>query len=286
MQTMLRRVIGEHIHLAIQLDDRLGGVRADAGQIEQVLLNLAVNARDAMPGGGTLTISTSNVSVDDRDGKRSYVMLTVRDTGTGMDFETRRKIFEPFFTTKSAGHGTGLGLATCSDIVKQSNGLIIVDSEPGRGSAFSVYLPRVARPAAPAPPSPRQPRELSGAETVMVVEDDDLVRAVVHRTLCTLGYHVLEARNGAEAEDLATHCTGPIDLILSDVVMPDGSGPEVVGAIRRVSKESKSIFMSGYTSDALTRKDVLPSDTCFIQKPFTPAMLASTVRAVLDGSHP
>ena len=285
MQTMFARVIGEHIRLSVQLDASLGGVRADPGQIEQVLLNLVINARDAMPGGGTLTISTSNVQVDDRDGTRSYVMLTVRDTGAGMDFETRRKIFEPFFTTKAIGHGTGLGLATCSDIIKQSDGLITVDSEPGRGSAFRVHLPRVSRAATVHAAGAQRPSSTAaGAETVMVVEDDDLVRAVVQRTLCTLGYRVLEARSGAEAQAVATTCARPIDLILSDIVIPDASGPEVVGAIRRVSGRSKSIFMSGYTSDALMRRKVLPADAHFIQKPFTPASLATKVRAVLDGA--
>jgi two-component system, cell cycle sensor histidine kinase and response regulator CckA len=286
MQTMFARVIGEHIRLTVQLDESLGGMRADAGQIEQVLLNLVINARDAMPGGGTLTISTSNVQVDDRDGTRSYVMLRVRDTGAGMDFDTRRKIFEPFFTTKAIGHGTGLGLATCSDIIKQSDGLITVDSEPGRGSAFSVYLPRVSRPAAIHASAGQRPSSAAaGAETVMVVEDDDLVRAVVQRTLCTLGYRVLEARTGAEAEAVATHHSRPIDLILSDIVIPDASGPEVVGAIHRLAGRGKSIFMSGYTSDALLRRRVLPEDAHFIQKPFTPASLATKVRTVLDGGR-
>ena len=284
---MFARVIGEHIRLSVQLDDSLGGMRADAGQIEQVLLNLVINARDAMPGGGTLTISTSNVQVDDRDGTRSYVMLRVRDTGAGMDFDTRRKIFEPFFTTKAIGHGTGLGLATCSDIIKQSDGLITVDSEPGRGSAFSVYLPRVFRVLRRCTPRqdsgrhrrPQAPRPSWSWKTTTWCAPLSSARSARSGTACS------RQRTGAEAEAVATHHSRPINLILSDIVIPDASGPEVVGAIHRLAGRGKSIFMSGYTSDALLRRKVLPEDAHFIQKPFTPASLATKVRTVLDGGR-
>ena len=283
LQTMLRRVIGEHIRLAVTLDRALGSVTADPGQLEQIILNLVINARDAMPGGGTLSISTSNVQVDDREGTRSYVTLAVCDTGSGMDSETREKIFEPFFTTKGAGKGTGLGLATCSDIVKQSGGVITVDSAPGRGSAFSVYLPRVApAPVATPDAGPRRSNTPAGAESVLVLEDDDLVRAIAFRTLTSLGYRVFEARDGAEAHAIVTDFGRPIDLILSDIVMPDASGPEVVGGLQRRANESKVVFMSGYTSDALLRRKVLPDGAHFIQKPFTPASLAAKVREALD----
>jgi CheY-like chemotaxis protein len=282
LHTMLRRVIGEHITLVVSLDNSLGGIKADAGQIEQILLNLAINARDAMPGGGTLTIATTNVQMDDREGTRPYVTLTVRDTGTGMDFETRGKIFEPFFTTKAAGHGTGLGLATCSDIVQQNGGVITVDSEPGRGSAFSVYLPRVAPVPIERREGPHVSSKAAGSETVLVIEDDDLVRAVVFRTLTGLGYRVLEARDGAEAETAVRGVERPVDLVLSDIVIPDASGPEVVLGIQRRALKSRAIFMSGYTSDALQRRKVLPAGAHFIQKPFTPASLALKVREVLD----
>jgi nitrogen-specific signal transduction histidine kinase/CheY-like chemotaxis protein len=288
LEKMLRRLIGEDIEFSVIPGADLGSVRVDVGQLEQVIMNLVVNARDAMPLGGGLLIETSNVELGDEYAAShvsavpgSYVMLAVSDTGCGMNAETQRRIFEPFFTTKELGKGTGLGLSTCYGIVKQSGGYIWVYSEPGRGTTFKIYFPRVnGRPEAG--------RKLSGSfnvrgsETILVVEDDDRVRNAVSRMLEPLGYTVLSARNAGEASDVVAHHAESIDLVLSDVVMPSSSGPEVVAELQRKAPAARALFMSGYTDHAVLRNGALEGGTNFIQKPFAPEALVKKVREVLD----
>jgi CheY-like chemotaxis protein len=281
-------------------------VKADAGQLEQMLLNLAVNARDAMPNGGRLTIRTSNAEVDVETARRlglgpgRYVMLEVSDTGVGMDRETRSRVFEPFFTTKDQGKGTGLGLSTVYGIVNQAGGQIGVESEPGRGTTFRVYLPQVERsdPApAPAPSAgpadapmgtagddlPRAPRAVDPRrETVLLVEDARRVREVVREILETSGYEVLEARQGAEALKISSRHRGPIHLMVTDVVMPQMSGRELAQRLAPLRPDMRVLYMSGYTDDAIVRHGVLEAGIAFIPKPFTPDALIAKVRQVLD----
>ncbi|MBK7594632.1 MAG: response regulator [Gemmatimonadetes bacterium] len=288
---MLSRLIGEDILLSLSLTEGLGRVKVDPGQIEQVLMNLVVNARDAMPRGGRLTIETANVELDTGYTQYHleveagpYVMLAVSDTGVGMDPETRRRVFEPFFTTKPTGIGTGLGLSTVFGIVKQSGGHIYVYSEPEQGSTFKIYLPVAAgEPATRAPmPKPHAPR---GTETVLLVEDDDAVRAVTRMALQRSGYTVLEASTGREAIALAARHPGSIDLLLSDVVMPEVGGREVAAAVTAARPDTKVLYLSGYTDDAVVRHGILRAEVAFLQKPFTPAALAKKVRQVLGGEE-
>jgi len=289
LQKILRRVIGEDIELAITLAPDLGAVRADVGQLEQVLMNLAVNARDAMPTGGRLTIETANVEHDPdyaRDQEaaavRRFAMLAVSDTGCGMDEATKARIFEPFFTTKEPGKGTGLGLATVYGIVKQAGGFIWVYSEPDQGTSFKVYLPEVdataERPTAVA--GARVPR---GTETVLLVEDAALVRAVTKQVLERQGYMVLEAADGEAALQLAQRHRGPIHLLLTDVVMPRVSGRELAEQFARLRPDTSVLYTSGYTDDSVVRHGILESGTAYLQKPFSPESLARKVRDVLDG---
>jgi two-component system cell cycle sensor histidine kinase/response regulator CckA len=289
LEKMLRRLIGEDVELAFAPAAGLRAVRADPGQIEQVLLNLAVNARDAMPGGGQLTIETANIELDAayaRDhagvGPGAYVMLAVSDTGTGMDAETRSHIFEPFFTTKEPGKGTGLGLATVHGIVKQSGGHISVYSEPGRGTAFKIYLPRVE--SAPESPSAEvgAPQPGRAHETVLVVEDDRAVRDVVAATLIQHGYRVLQAPDGRTALKLAQKAAGQVHILLTDVVMPGMQGRELAQALAAEHSGLRVLYMSGYTDDAVIRNGVLEAGTPFLQKPFTTEALVLKVREVLD----
>jgi signal transduction histidine kinase/CheY-like chemotaxis protein len=287
LEKMIRRLIGEDVDFSVEPGESLGSVRVDMGQLEQVIMNLVVNARDAMPTGGKLSIETSNVELDDYAAgyisaqPGSYVMIAVSDTGSGMSAETRQRIFEPFFTTKELGKGTGLGLSTCYGIVKQSGGYIWVYSEVGRGTVFKIYLPRVD--ACPdRAPKQAGTLDVSGSETVLLVEDDDRVRAAVSRMLEPRGYHVLVARNGTEAIDIVERHQGLIHLVLSDVVMPNTSGPEVVERVRARSTEVRALFMSGYTDHAVLRNGALQGGTNFIQKPFAPETLAKKVREVLD----
>ena len=288
LQKILRRVIGEDIDLAITLAPDLGAVRADVGQLEQVLMNLAVNARDAMPTGGRLTIETANVEHDPdyaRDQEaaavRRFAMLAVSDTGCGMDEATKARIFEPFFTTKEPGKGTGLGLATVYGIVKQAGGFIWVYSEPDQGTSFKVYLPEVdataERPTAV--PGARVP---GGTETVLLVEDAAAVRAVTKQVLERQGYKVLEAADGEAALQLAQRHRGPIDLLLTDVVMPRLSGRELAGQFARLRPDTRVLYASGYTDDSVVRHGILESGTAYLQKPFSPESLARKVREVLD----
>jgi signal transduction histidine kinase len=285
---MLSRLIGEDLLLSLSLADRLGRVKADPGQIDQVLMNLVVNARDAMPKGGRLTIETCNVELDTGYTQYHleveagpYVMLAVSDTGVGMDPDTRGRIFEPFFTTKPAGTGTGLGLSTVFGIVKQSGGHIYVYSEPGQGSTFKIYLP-VAKGEPPVAEPTVGPQAPSGTETLLLVEDDDAVRAVTRLALERSGYTVLEAASGREAIAMAEHHSGRIDLLISDVVMPEIGGREVAEAITEARPQTKVLYLSGYTDDAVVRHGILRAEVAFLQKPFTPAALARKVRKVLS----
>ena len=272
-EKLLRRLIGADVHLAMPLAPDLGAVKADPGQLEQIIINLAVNARDAMPGGGRLTIEAANMVVEARPGR--YVMLAVSDTGIGMDEQTKARVFEPFFTTKETGKGTGLGLATVYGIVKQAGGFITVDSEPGRGTTFKVYLPRVDEPVAPAiaRPAPAEPRR--GTETVLVAEDAPSVRLVTRQVLERYGYTVLEAPTGDIALRLAAKHHGPIHLLLTDVVMPGLSGRQLAGQLSLLRSEMKVLYVSGYA-------DAVEPVAAYLQKPFAPEALARRVRDVLD----
>jgi PAS domain S-box-containing protein len=285
---MLRRVIGEDVRLTTALDSGLCTVRADPGQIEQVLLNLAVNARDAMPTGGRLTIETRNVDLDDdyartHPGARGgpHVLLAVSDTGCGMPPEVKARVFEPFFTTKGPGKGTGLGLATVYGIVQQAGGHVGVSSEVGVGTTFEVYLPRENTPAAAKPRSGllAPPR---GTETVLLVEDEDGVRALTRCVLTGCGYTVLEAAEGDEAVRAAAGHTGPIHLLVSDVVMPGPGGRAVADRVAELRPGVRVLFVSGYTDDVVVRHGVLQEGVSFLQKPFSPIVLAHRVREILD----
>src|SRR5438874_2635176 len=273
-EKLLRRLIGADVQLATSLASDLGAVKADPGQLEQIIINLAVNARDAMPGGGRLTIEATDMEeVEGRPGR--WVILAVSDTGIGMDEQTKARIFEPFFTTKESGKGTGLGLATVYGIVKQAGGFIWVDSEPGRGTSFEVYLPRVDEPVAPAitRPAPAEPGR--GTETVLLVEDAPAVRLVTRQVLERYGYTVLEAPTGDMALRLAAKHHGPIHLLLTDVVMPGLSGRQLAGQLSQLRSEMKVLYVSGYT-------DTVESGVAYLQKPFAPEALARRVRDVLD----
>jgi signal transduction histidine kinase/CheY-like chemotaxis protein len=288
MSRMLRRLIGEDIQLASVIDPGIGRVKADRGQVEQVLMNLAVNARDAMPDGGRLTVEVGNAELDAAYARQHvdvvpgrYVMLAVSDTGSGMDAETQRHIFEPFFTTKEAGRGTGLGLATVYGIVRQSGGSVWVYSELGKGTTFKVYLPRVEEPESEggvldASFGPR------GDETVLVVEDDEAVRAMVREVLESHGYAVLTAETGAAACALHAEARGAVRLLLTDVVMPAAGGREIATRLRSLQPDLRVLFMSGYTDDTVLRSGILASGVNFLQKPFSPTQLARAVRDVLD----
>jgi PAS domain S-box-containing protein len=290
LEKMLRRLIGEDVDFAVETRADLGTVVADAGQLEQVIMNLVLNARDAMPTGGQLTIETANAEFDEAyvaghapavAGR--YVMLAVSDTGCGMDAETQRRAFEPFFTTKGLGRGTGLGLSTCYGIVKQSGGFIWLYSEAGRGTTFKVYLPRNCAPSVEERPAAEAASGRRGSETVLLVEDDERVRSTVQRILVSRGYRVLVAADAHDALAMAT-ATDAIDLVVSDVVMPILSGPELVGRIAaaRAGRPFRTLYMSGYSDHAILRSGVLHSDASFIQKPFPPDALARKVREVLD----
>jgi PAS domain S-box-containing protein len=289
-ESMLRRLILEHVHLMVSLKPDVGLIRMDPTQLEQILVNLVVNAADAMPRGGKLTIETGNVTLDEHYQQRhlpvtpgEYVMIAVSDTGVGMDERTSRRIFEPFFTTKAVGKGTGLGLATVYGIVKQSGGDIWVYSEPGSGSTFKIYLPQVTAAAPSAigrlTGSGSIPR---GVETILLVEDDDAVRQLVRVTLERSGYEVLQAGNPKDAMRLVSDFVGPIHLLLSDVIMPESEGPRLFDRLATVHRGLRVLYMSGYADEAIVRLGVLVDGTPFLQKPFTPLALARKIRDVLE----
>jgi len=290
--SMLHRVIQEDIGLEIRQASGLGLVRGDPGQFEQVVMNLAINARDAMPDGGTLTIETANVDLDAgyaatrpeiEPGR--YVMLVVGDTGMGMDDEVKSHIFEPFFTTKEVGKGTGLGLAVVYGIAKQFEGSIDVISEPGRGTTFRIYLPRVAKGAADAGLESQESAPPRGTETILVVEDEERVRNVAVRVLRGLGYNVLEASNGVEALELCEKTGEPIALMLTDLIMPQMSGYELVKRAQRVRQDFRALYMSGYADAAAKRQGKLQPEARLVIKPFTIEELANQVREVLDNEQ-
>ncbi len=291
MDDMLRRLVGEDVVLVTMLDPGLGTVEADQGQVQQVIMNLAVNARDAMPDGGQLRIETRNVDVDEEYAARfpllkpgPYVMLVIADTGLGMDADTQARIFEPFFTTKGLGKGTGLGLSTVYGIVQQSGGSIYVDSDVGVGTCFSIHLPRVA--AAPSTAADRQrPPRVGGSETVLLVEDEASLRDLLRESLESSGYRVLVAGGGTEALQVAAAHAGPIHLMVTDVIMPGGSGPKAADEIKTARPGMNVLYISGYTDDAILRHGVLGT-AAFLAKPFELDSLLLKVREVLSSPPP
>jgi two-component system, cell cycle sensor histidine kinase and response regulator CckA len=293
MGNLLRQLIGKQIDLALRPHPGLGRVRADPGQVEQIIMNLAVNARDAMPGGGQLTIETMNVELDSAYALMhqsvepgSYVMLAVSDTGCGMDAATQARLFEPFFTTKEPGKGTGLGLATVYGIVKQSKGNIWVYSEPGRGTTFKIYLPRLEEDTKRVAPAPGPDVTVGGSETVLLVEDQEMVRTLARTILQRYGYTVVTAPNGHEALRIAHERPGPIHLLLTDAVMPGMNGPQLAGLVRSVRSDMKVLYMSGYTDGLFGQTWRGEPGIPLLQKPFTPQTLARKVREVLGVPQP
>ena len=289
MKQLLRRLIREDIELTFRLAQDLGRVKMDLGQLEQIIMNLAVNARDAMPEGGELTIETANADLDETHTCKfpyvlpgPYVRLTVRDTGIGMDNQTQAKIFEPFFTTKPVGKGTGLGLATVYGIVKQSGGYIWVESEPGKGTSFSVYFPYVSEPASHSEAERASVGTLSGVETILLVEDSEPFRRLVRMLLQSSGYNVLEAADGAGATQIAASHKGPIHLLLTDVIMPQISGYRLSDHLRFLRPEMRVLCMSGYTGSASVGQVEVKAGTALLSKPFTRDALLVMVRQILD----
>jgi CheY-like chemotaxis protein len=286
MREMLQRLLGEHIDLSVRCRPGIGAVHADPAQIEQVIMNLALNGRDAMPEGGKLRIETAEVQVDESHARTrlglaagSYVRLSVSDSGHGMDAATRSHAFEPFFSTKERGRGTGLGLSTVYGIVRQNGGHVEIDSQLGKGTTVSILLPRVGDSAEHGPRRRRE-REFSGSETVLLVEDEELVRRSIHDMLTHKGYHVLQARHGREAMLIEQRYPGPIDLMVTDLVMPDINGRELAERLQGSRPEMRVLFISGYGDDPRLLQ-LGEQGKAFFRKPFTPAALSQKVREVL-----
>ncbi len=292
MENLLHRLIGENIELTSNLHPNVGAIKADEGQIEQVIMNLAVNARDAMPRGGKLIIETSNTEMDSTFVRRypypvkpgPYVLLTVSDTGCGMDAATRVRVFEPFFTTKAKGQGTGLGLSMVYGVVKQSEGYIDVYSEPGIGTTFKIYLPRVDEAIAEHKPQASLSTEIHGHGTVLLVEDEGSLRLLTKNLLEMCGYTVLEAKNGTEALDISQHHSGTINVLMTDVVMPGISGRVLADQLVQLRPDIKVIFCSGYTGQTVGAHGILEPGSFFLQKPFTRDALAHKLREALDST--
>ena len=289
VEKMLRRLIGEDISLVSVLGSNLGKVKADPGQIEQIILNIAVNARDAMPKGGKMTLETNNIALDKQYAQTHpeikpgpYVMLSMSDTGCGMDAKTLSRIFEPFFTTKEQGKGAGLGLAALYEIVKQSGGSVFVCSEPGKGSAFQIYLPKVPEETQLIAAGPASHEPFKGSETILLVEDDDMVRKFIRRLLLANGYKLLEASSPNEAIQLSQQHKDQIHLLMTDIVMPGMRGDELANRFSRARPEMKVIFTSGYTEMEVVGRGPLGPGKVFIQKPISPEEMLRKVREVLD----
>jgi len=291
LEPMLRRIIGEDIAISTQAKSGPAVVSADVGQMEQAVVNLAINARDAMPRGGRLTIETEHVAFSDSDERPGrgvtppgqFVLLTVSDTGTGIPRDHIERVFEPFFTTKEVGKGTGLGLSTVYGIVKQSGGYIWLESEVGAGTTFSIYLPRASgegEVVAPREPPPARP-QVAGSETILVAEDEAGVAAVTCRTLRRAGYRVLAAANGREALAVAAQHQGRIDLLLTDVIMPEMGGRDLGEQLRAARPDIRVLYMSGYTRNEIDGRGLMQKDAAFLHKPFEVRELAAAVRAAL-----
>jgi two-component system cell cycle sensor histidine kinase/response regulator CckA len=289
LEGALRQMIGQAIELVMVPGPELGRVSVDPAQLEQVVLNLVMNACDAMPQGGRLIIETANIEWNEQQARHyagahpgSYVLLSVSDTGCGMDATTRSRLFEPFFTTKPRGRGTGLGLSIVYGVINQSGGHIEVNSTLGRGTVFKIYLPQVEKLTVAQKPNASSVKLQQGSETVLLVEDEDEVRAAVCESLQMRGYTVLKARHGKEAVMICRRHDGPIHLLLTDVVMPQMTGPELAQRVSLLRPGMKVLYVSGYTSDALAQRNMMELGTAYLQKPFTPEALARQVRAVLD----
>jgi len=290
-ESLLRPIIGEDVRVVLRLDPKIGHVKADPAQLEQVILNLALNARDAMRAGGTLALETCNIQVDAALARQSpglipgsYVRLWVADTGHGIDPHVMPQIFEPFFTTKEVGKGSGLGLSTVYGVVKQSGGCVTVSSEPGKGAAFGVYLPRASELPERRTLTPLGTTSTNGAETILLVEDEAVVRDLVREILRESGYAILCAPSGADAMTVSAAHAKPIDLLITDVVMPEMSGPELANRLRHARGELRVLYMSGYTDDAVLVRQGLPENCAFIRKPYTPRQFLQKVRETLDGT--
>ncbi len=289
---MIRRLLGEHIEFVLDTDPAVGAVKIDVGSVEQLVMNLSLNARDAMPNGGSLTIRARDVTLTAAEARAHvdleagpHVRVTVEDTGSGMPADVLARVFEPFFTTKPTGHGTGLGLAVCHGIVRQAGGRILVRSEPGRGTTFEIFLPHINAPApmsAPIVPAQPVPR---GSETLLVVEDDATILSLVSQALARLGYRVLSASDGLAAMERYGDWPERIDLLATDVVMPKMGGRELAMLLTAKRPDLKVLYASGYTEDAIVQHGVLEPGVQFIQKPYTPASLASRIRQMLDDAR-
>jgi CheY-like chemotaxis protein len=288
LEKLLKRLIGEDVQLTLRLQPNAGNIKIDPSQLEQILMNLTVNARDAMPGGGKLILETAFVELDDAYARQhlgakagDFVMLAVSDTGTGMDSQTMARIFEPFFTTKAEGRGTGLGLSTVYGIVKQNDGYIMTYSEPGHGTTFRVYFPSVRQSPELFGQKSDRSEVARGSETILLVEDEKSLRELARELLEANGYHVIEAEHGEKAIQLVENSQAPIDLLLTDVVMPGMTGKQLAKRLLELRPDLHVLYMSGYTDDVINTRGVLMGDTLLVAKPFTRALLLRRVREAL-----